>query len=87
MPAELCPALFSPMASAHQAPLSARFQPRILKWAAMSFSEDFPDPESEPMSSSPLALAGGLFTIAHYLRLSYENTTGLLASTVDTYFL
>ena len=36
----------------------------MLEWLAVSFSQDLPDPGTEPTSLMSLALAGGFFTTA-----------------------
>ena len=43
---------------------SGIFQTRTLEWAAISYSGDLPDSETELESSVSAALAGGFFTTA-----------------------
>ena len=40
-------------------------QARILEWAAISFSKDFPHPEIEPTFLASPALAGGSLPLSH----------------------
>ena len=53
----------TPWTVAHQAPLFMEFSwQEILKWTAISFSKDLPNPGIEPSSLVSPALAGRLFT-------------------------
>ena len=62
---QLCPALCTPWSVAHQAPLSMGFS-RQEYWSGLPCPPpgDLPDPEIEPVSLAPPALAGGFFIIS-----------------------
>ena len=63
--AQLCLTVCSPMdSSAPGSSLHGIFQARILDWVAISYSGNFPNPGTEPVSLAPPVFAGRFFITA-----------------------
>ena len=61
MHAQSCPTLCNPVDHSPPSAVHGIFQARILKWVAIPFSRDFPDPRIEPS----FALQADSFPLSH----------------------